>query len=168
MSSARIPVIGPYLPKVEVHGRERPQWDIEKEVFAKLRDIPDVRILKLNDRGERDLSFNFLSKNEKDLNEAVGILEVEAARRPAAGQCQRRRRPAASGTADPPAQGSGGPPRHHAAADLRDDPRRHDRRCRRGACEDLARRSPDPDPRPGRARYAPRSCRHPRAEDPDG
>ncbi|EJZ16467.1 efflux RND transporter permease subunit, partial [Rhizobium sp. Pop5] len=29
----------------------------------------------LNDRGERDLSFNFLSKNEKDLNEAVGILE---------------------------------------------------------------------------------------------
>ncbi|EJJ29806.1 efflux RND transporter permease subunit [Rhizobium sp. CF142] len=70
-----IPVIGPKLPKVEVHGRERPQWDIEKEVFAKLRDIPDVHILKLNDRGERDLSFNFLSKNEEDLNNAVGILE---------------------------------------------------------------------------------------------
>lgn len=70
-----IPVIGPMLPKVEVHGRERPQWSIEKEVFAKLRDIPDVHILKLNDRGERDLSFNFLSKNEKDLNDAVGILE---------------------------------------------------------------------------------------------
>ncbi|TCU14341.1 efflux RND transporter permease subunit [Rhizobium sullae] len=69
------PVIGAYLPKVEVHGRERPQWDIEKEVFAKVKDIPDVRILKLNDRGERDLSFNFLSKNEKDLNEAVGLLE---------------------------------------------------------------------------------------------
>ncbi|QWW66861.1 efflux RND transporter permease subunit [Rhizobium sp. WYJ-E13] len=70
-----IPVIGPKLPKVEVHGRERPQWNIEKEVFAKLRDIPDVHILKLNDRGERDLSFNFLSKNEQDLNDAVGILE---------------------------------------------------------------------------------------------
>lgn len=70
-----IPLVGQYLPKVEVHGRERPQWDIEKEVFAKVRSIPDVRILKLNDRGERDLSFNFLSKNEKDLNEAVGILE---------------------------------------------------------------------------------------------
>ncbi|KQV10781.1 ABC transporter permease [Rhizobium sp. Root1203] len=70
-----IPVIGPHLPKVEVHGRVRPQWDIEKEVFAKLRHIPDVRILKLNDRGERDLSFNFLSKNEKDLSNAVGILE---------------------------------------------------------------------------------------------
>jgi multidrug efflux pump subunit AcrB len=72
-----IPFIGPYLPKVAVHGRERPQWDIEKEVFAKLRHIPDVRILKLNDRGERDLSFNFLSKNEKDLNDAVGILEAK-------------------------------------------------------------------------------------------
>ena len=70
-----IPLIGPHLPKVEVHGRVRPQWDIEKEVFAKLRHIPDVRILKLNDRGERDLSFNFLSKNEKDLSDAVGILE---------------------------------------------------------------------------------------------
>ncbi|EJC67746.1 efflux RND transporter permease subunit [Rhizobium sp. 1AS11] len=70
-----IPVIGPILPKVEVHGRERPQWDIETEVYAKLRDIPDVRILKLNDRGERGLTFNFLSKNEKDLNDAVGILE---------------------------------------------------------------------------------------------
>ncbi len=70
-----IPLIGPHLPKVEVHGRVRPQWNIEKEVFAKLRHIPDVRILKLNDRGERDLSFNFLSKNEKDLSDAVGILE---------------------------------------------------------------------------------------------
>ncbi|CAN7516001.1 efflux RND transporter permease subunit [Rhizobium sp. LjRoot30] len=73
----KIPVVGPMLPKVEVHGRVRPQWDIEKEVFAKVRDIPDVRILKLNDRGERDLSFNFLSKNEKDLNEAVGVLEAK-------------------------------------------------------------------------------------------
>ncbi|MGO8470198.1 hypothetical protein AB9F45_38385, partial [Rhizobium leguminosarum] len=54
---------------------QRPQWNIEKEVFAKLRDIPEVHILKLNDRGERDLYFNFLSKNEKDLNDAVGILE---------------------------------------------------------------------------------------------
>ncbi|CCM76205.1 efflux RND transporter permease subunit [Rhizobium mesoamericanum] len=72
-----LPIIGPHLPKVEPKGRVRPQWDIEKEVFAKLHHIPDVRILKLNDRGERDLSFNFLSKNEKDLNDAVGILEAK-------------------------------------------------------------------------------------------
>ncbi len=78
-----IPVIGPHLPKVQLHGRVRPQWDIEKEVFAKLRHIPDVRILKLNDRGERDLSFNFLSKNEKDLSDAVGILESKLRADPA-------------------------------------------------------------------------------------
>ncbi|MEZ2131069.1 MULTISPECIES: efflux RND transporter permease subunit [unclassified Sinorhizobium] len=72
-----LPVIGPHLPKVAVHGRVRPQWDVEKEVFAKLRSIPDVRITKLNDRGERDLSFNFLSRSDKDLNEAVGILEAK-------------------------------------------------------------------------------------------
>ena len=78
-----IPVIGPYLPKVTVHGRERPQWDVEKEVFAKLRSIPDVRITKLNDRGDRDLTYNFLSRNEKDLSQAVGILEAKLRTDPA-------------------------------------------------------------------------------------
>ena len=73
----KIPVIGPHLPKVAVHGRIKPQWEIEKEVFAKLRSIPDVRITKLNDRGDRDLAFNFLSRNDKDLNDAVGILEAK-------------------------------------------------------------------------------------------
>ena len=72
-----LPLIGPYLPKVTVHGRERPQWDIETEVFAKLKAVPDVRILKLNDRGERDISFNFLAKNEADLEKAIAILEAK-------------------------------------------------------------------------------------------
>jgi hydrophobe/amphiphile efflux-1 (HAE1) family protein len=70
-----IPIIGRYLPKVDVHGRARPQWDIEKDVFAKIDNIPDVRIIKLNEGNERDLSFNFLSKNERDLSDAVAILE---------------------------------------------------------------------------------------------
>ncbi|AYG60123.1 efflux RND transporter permease subunit [Rhizobium jaguaris] len=78
-----LPVIGPHLPKVAVHGRIKPQWEIEKEVFAKLRSIPDVRITKLNDRGDRDLTYNFLSRNEKDLNEAVGILEAKLRADPA-------------------------------------------------------------------------------------
>ncbi|MDK4738406.1 efflux RND transporter permease subunit [Rhizobium sp. LEGMi198b] len=78
-----LPVIGPYLPKVAVHGRVKPQWEVEKEVFAKLRSIPDVRITKLNDRGDRDLTYNFLSRNEKDLNEAVGILEAKLRTDPA-------------------------------------------------------------------------------------
>ncbi|KAA1182504.1 efflux RND transporter permease subunit [Rhizobium tropici] len=78
-----IPVIGPHLPKVTAHGRVRPQWEIEREVFAKLRSIPDVRITKLNDRGDRDLTYNFLSRSEKDLNQAVGILEAKLRTDPA-------------------------------------------------------------------------------------
>jgi multidrug efflux pump subunit AcrB len=70
-----LPLVGQYLPKMEEHGRVRPQWDIEEEVFEKLASIADIRVMKLNDRGERDISFNFLSKNEEELNQAVAILE---------------------------------------------------------------------------------------------
>ncbi|MFN3503321.1 MAG: efflux RND transporter permease subunit, partial [Allorhizobium sp.] len=72
-----IPLIGQYLPKLPENGRIRPQWDVEEEVFAKLAGIADIRITKLNDRGERDITFNFLSKNEEELNQAVGILEAK-------------------------------------------------------------------------------------------
>ncbi|UJW74463.1 efflux RND transporter permease subunit [Rhizobium sp. SL42] len=72
-----LPLIGQFMPKMEIHGRIRPQWEIEEEVFAKLAPIADIRVLKLNDRGERDIAFNFLSKNEEDLNEAVAILEAK-------------------------------------------------------------------------------------------
>ncbi|TPP11812.1 efflux RND transporter permease subunit [Rhizobium glycinendophyticum] len=72
-----LPLIGSYLPKVPEHGRLRPQWDIEEEVFEKLASIADIRVMKLNDRGERDISFNFLSKNEQELNDAVAILEAK-------------------------------------------------------------------------------------------
>lgn len=78
----KLPVIGQYLPKVTPKGRVRPQWDIEKEVFAKLKDIPDVRLLRLNDRGDRDLSFNILSANEADLNKAVAMLESRLRQEP--------------------------------------------------------------------------------------
>lgn len=70
-----LPVIGNLVPKMQDHGRSRPQWDVEKDIFAAVRGIPDVRISKVNDRAERDLSFNFLSSNEDDLNEAVSLLE---------------------------------------------------------------------------------------------
>lgn len=72
-----LPLIGDYLPKLPENGRVRPQWDIEEEVFNKLASIADIRVLKLNDRGERDISFNFLSANEADLNNAVAILETK-------------------------------------------------------------------------------------------
>jgi multidrug efflux pump subunit AcrB len=70
-----IPLIGSLVPKIPEHGRTRPQWDVEKDIFAAVHAIPDVRISKVNDRAERDLSFNFLSSNEDDLNEAVSLLE---------------------------------------------------------------------------------------------
>ncbi len=70
-----LPVIGNLVPKMQDHGRTRPQWDVEKDIFAAVRGIPDVRISKVNDRAERDLTFNFLSSNEDDLNEAVSLLE---------------------------------------------------------------------------------------------
>ncbi|MBP1846368.1 multidrug efflux pump subunit AcrB [Rhizobium petrolearium] len=70
-----IPLVGDYLPKMKENGRTRPQWDVEKDIFAAVQSIADVRISKVNDRAERDLSFNFLSKSEEDLNEAVSLLE---------------------------------------------------------------------------------------------
>ncbi|THK38299.1 efflux RND transporter permease subunit [Ensifer sp. MPMI2T] len=73
----RTPLIGQYLPKLPPAGRIKPQSQIEKEIFARLRSIPDVRVIKLNDRGERDLSFNLLSNNEADLDTAVATLEAK-------------------------------------------------------------------------------------------
>ena len=72
-----VPAIDPYLPKVDAaDGRVRPQWDIESDVFSIVSKIPDTRAYKLNDRGERDISFNILSDNEADLKEGVADLEA--------------------------------------------------------------------------------------------
>ncbi|MBK5947665.1 ABC transporter permease [Rhodobacter veldkampii DSM 11550] len=71
-----IPVLGALVPEVASTGRMRPQDQIEAEVFARLRAIPDVRAFKLNDRGQRDISFSVLSSNEADLNLAVARLET--------------------------------------------------------------------------------------------
>ncbi len=71
-----IPLIGSYIPKFPTEGREIPQNQIEASIFALLADVPDVRAFKLNDRGERDISFSILSSNEADLNTAVGLLET--------------------------------------------------------------------------------------------
>ncbi|WP_081158535.1 efflux RND transporter permease subunit [Ensifer aridi] len=78
----RTPLIGEYLPKLPPAGRIKPQSQIEKEILAELRSIPDVRVTKLNDRGERDLSFNLLSNNEADLDHAVATLETKLRRDP--------------------------------------------------------------------------------------
>jgi len=70
-----IPVVGPYIPEAENTGRTIPQNAVEAIIFERLAMIPDVRAFKLNDRGERDISFSILSTNEADLNIAVARLE---------------------------------------------------------------------------------------------
>ncbi|WP_444666348.1 efflux RND transporter permease subunit [Cereibacter changlensis] len=74
--ASRLPVVGPLLPALPPEGRTRPQSSIEAEIFGRIAGIPDVRAFKLNDRGERDLSFSILSDNEADLNLAVARLEA--------------------------------------------------------------------------------------------
>jgi hydrophobe/amphiphile efflux-1 (HAE1) family protein len=72
---SRVPLIGPLVPRMEPEGRTRPQNVIEVDVFQKLAMVPDVRITKLNDRGERDISFSIKSSNGQDLSIAVRRLE---------------------------------------------------------------------------------------------
>ncbi|TGD43300.1 efflux RND transporter permease subunit [Pseudotabrizicola sediminis] len=71
-----IPVIGGLVPEVENTGRTVPQNVIEEEVFRRLASVPDMRAFKLNDRGQRDISFSILSSNEADLTLAVSRLEA--------------------------------------------------------------------------------------------
>ena len=71
----KIPLVNQILPTAPVEGRIRPQNEIETAIFQAITDIPDVRAFKLNDRGERDLSFSILSSDEADLNKAVQQLE---------------------------------------------------------------------------------------------
>ncbi|MCR8722858.1 efflux RND transporter permease subunit [Frigidibacter sp. ROC022] len=73
---ASLPLIGKYLPPPVTTGRTRPQNEIEADIFAAISDIPDIRAYKLNDRGERDISFSILSSNEAELSEAVAKLEA--------------------------------------------------------------------------------------------
>ncbi len=72
-----LPVIGPILPETPVKGRVRPQAEIEDEVFAALRAIPDVRAFKIGGAGgaSRPFSFDLLSTDEDDLNEAIQKIE---------------------------------------------------------------------------------------------
>ena len=75
-AAAKLPWIGAYVPKVQPQGRTTPQSVIEAQIFNRLSTIPDVRAYKLNDRGERDISYSILSDNEADLNTAVARLEA--------------------------------------------------------------------------------------------
>ncbi len=75
----RLPLIGQFIPLVKDIGRPVPQNQIEAEIFKRLATIPDVRALKLDDRGARELTFNVLADNQADLDGAVRML-LEATR----------------------------------------------------------------------------------------
>ncbi len=72
-----VPLVGPMLPEAPLQGRVRPQPEIEEEVFAALRAVPDVRAFKASTMGGggRPFSFNILSSDEEDLNEAIRKIE---------------------------------------------------------------------------------------------
>ncbi|WP_062762773.1 efflux RND transporter permease subunit [Falsirhodobacter sp. alg1] len=70
----RIPLIGDLLPTPTK--RTRPQSDIETEIFGALAPLPDMRVYKLNDRGQRDIQFSLLSADQDALNEATARLET--------------------------------------------------------------------------------------------
>ena len=71
-----IPVVGGWLPEIESEGRTRPQGEIEREVFNLIRDLPDVRAYKLDERGSREITYSILSPSEEDLNVAAARLEA--------------------------------------------------------------------------------------------
>ncbi len=79
----RIPVVSWLVPTMENHGRVRTQKEIEVDIFDRLATIPDIRALKLNDRGERDISYSVLAANDADLTTAVTTLETALRDEPA-------------------------------------------------------------------------------------
>ena len=71
----KIPLLGALVPEVQNNGRTTPQNLIEDEIFHRIQSVPDIRAFKLNDRGERDISYSVLAQTEADLNSATQILE---------------------------------------------------------------------------------------------
>ena len=70
----KTPLIGSYFPEVEIHGRPVPQSAIQAEIFRRIATVPDIRALKLDERGSREVSFSVLADTEEDLNAAVKLL----------------------------------------------------------------------------------------------
>ena len=72
----RIPGVALLVPEVQNHGRTIPQKEVEIAIFDRLASIADIRAFKLNDRGDRDISYSVLAATEGDLDAAVATLET--------------------------------------------------------------------------------------------
>ncbi|MBA3910228.1 MAG: ABC transporter permease [Rhodobacter sp.] len=76
-----LPLVGNFIPEVPSNGRLRPQIDIETEVIAALKAVPDVRAYWLpatGGGGARPFSFDIMSASEVDLEIAVQMIESAA------------------------------------------------------------------------------------------
>ena len=74
-TARKIPLIGALVPEVEDTGRTKHQRLIEAEIFDRLKDVPDIRAIKLNDRGAKDLTYDVRAPDQASLDKAVGLLE---------------------------------------------------------------------------------------------
>ena len=74
-AARKIPLVGWMVPKIENKGRTLPQDVLEAEIFARLKSVPDIRAIKLNDRGAKDITFNVLAPDDASLTEGVARLE---------------------------------------------------------------------------------------------
>ncbi len=73
-----LPLVGHLLPEAPVQGRIRPQSEIETEVFAALRKVPDLRAYKAAAMGggARPFSYDILSADEGDLDAAIRKIDA--------------------------------------------------------------------------------------------
>ncbi len=71
---SRTPLIGQFLPTIKDTGRPIAQGDISAEVFKRLASVPDIRVQKVDERGNHEFSYAILADNEKDLNGAVKLV----------------------------------------------------------------------------------------------
>lgn len=81
-TARQIPVLGWIVPEVQDNGRTKHQRLIEAEIFERLKDVPDIRAIKLNDRGAKDLTYDVRAPDQASLDRAVGLLESALRQQP--------------------------------------------------------------------------------------
>lgn len=71
----QIPLVHYIVPHIENKGRTISQSTIAAEIFSRLATVPDARVLKVDERGQRELTYSILADTDADLNRAATLLE---------------------------------------------------------------------------------------------
>ncbi len=132
------------LPKAERH---RGQKQVEREVMARLKSMPDTRSWAINGRNERQLAYNLLSADGAALREAAGLLEIDAALKSEFSRTGVRGRSRAAGNPRRTPFGRRRQARCFDRPDFRDRARCNPRRRRFQPRQVQRRRPADSDPR---------------------